>query len=163
MSLIFHHYRPSGSSEYPVTINRVDSNNKKVDGECYLFSIDPHRQEETIEINSVKVEIIDNKPLYIPLGCSILTYKIQFKTKTIAEFNMWYTLLGNDILKVILSDYDEFPINSYWNVETISHRELKGSAYVKSETLVGEQLIWFDYELEISKSIVDAKGIKRTT
>lgn len=161
MPLTFRHYRPSSSSEYPVMINRVDVNNQPVTGEYYLFPVEAYRHKETCEINSVKVEIIDNKPLYIPLGKSSPTYKIQFKTRTISEFNMWYTVLGNDVLEVLISDYEEFPVTSFWNVETISHNELPGSAFTKSDTLVGKQLIWFDYELELSRSFTSAAGVDR--
>ena len=161
MTLLFQHYRPAGSTEVPVDINRIDETLAAAPGEYYLYTIEPHRHEETSEINSVKVEIIDNKPLFIPLGSSGPSYKIQFKTFEIRSYHTWYTVLGNDILKVLRSDYDEFPVGSYWNVDAISDQELPGSSFTKSDTLKGRQPIIFSFELQLSRSRTDAAGKTR--
>lgn len=161
MSLFFQHYRPAGTKEYPVNINRIDENLAAADGEYYLYTINPHRHEESSEINSVKVEIIDNKPLFIPLGSSGPSYKIQFRIFEIRAYHTWYTVLGNDVLKVLTSDYDEFPVGTYWNVDAISEQELPGSSFTKSVTKVGKQLIMFDFELQLSRSRTNAAGKAR--
>lgn len=159
MTLIFEQYRTAGTTEVLVTVNRAGNT---------LPDIKVSRHDETKEINSIKVEIIDNKPLYIPLGRTDQTYKVQFKTFNIRSFNVWYTVLGNDILKVITSTYPEFPVGSFWSVETFSSSEMPGSAYAymseESEvhTPRGDQTIIMEYELELSKSITDALGRPRT-
>jgi hypothetical protein len=152
MTLIFKQYRLFNTLEVPVTINRDGLN---------IPDISIYRHDETIEINSIKVEIIDNKPLYIPLGRTDLMYKIQFKTFNILDFNVWYTVLGNDVLNVIDSTYAEFPVDSYWNVESISSHELSGSAYSISDSTPGVQSIIFDHELQLSQSLTDAVGNER--
>lgn len=159
MTLIFKQYRIFGTAEVPVTINRAGEN---------LPDISIARHDETKEINSIKVEIIDNKPLFIPLGRTGRTYKVQFKTFNIIDFNVWSTVLGNDILKVITSTYAEFPVGSYWNVETFSSSELPGSAYAcmsdeaNVSTPRGAQPIIMEYELEVSESTSNAIGSPRT-
>lgn len=158
MPLIFSQYRTAGTVEAIVTRNRVGNT---------LPRIEVMRHDENKEINSIKVEIIDNKPLYIPLGRSGQTYKIQFKTFDIKKFNAWYTVLGNDVLEVIMSDYAEFPVDSFWVVESFTSAEVIGSAYacMSDETAAyvprGTQPIIMEYELEVSQSITDALGRPR--
>lgn len=158
MTLIFEQYRTSGTSEVLVTVNRSNA---------MLPGMTVMKHDESKEINSIKVEIIDNKPLYIPLGRSDHIYKCQFKTFNIIQFNTWYSVLGNDILKVVISDYPEFPVGSYWSVESISSTEVPGSAYaVMSDEVAGikqrgSQAIVMEYELELSRSTTDALGRPR--
>ena len=159
MPIIFSQYRVAGVEESLVSVNRTGLN---------LPTIKLARHDEKKEINSIKVEIIDNKPLFIPLGRSDQTYKVQFKTFTILDFNAWYTVLGNDVLKVIMSDYAEFPEDTYWVVESCSSSEVIGSAYAcmseesAAYTPRGTQPIIMEYELELSLSLTDAIGRPRT-
>ena len=159
MTLIFSQYRPTGTAEVLVTRNRYGNT---------LPNIEVGKHDENKEINSIKVEIIDNKPLYIPLGRTDQLYKIQFKTFTIRDFNPWYTVLGNDVLKVINSSYTEFPVGSYWSVESLTSSEVIGSAYacMSDETAAiiprGTQPIIMEYELQVSQSLTDILGKPRT-
>lgn len=159
MTIVFSQYRAADSIEILVTINRSGG---------VIPAVEVSRHDETKEINSIKVEIIDNKPLYIPLGRTDQMYKIQFKTFTISDFNAWYSVLGNDVLKVISSSYAEFPVDSYWSVENISSSEVLGSAsaYLSEEAVVsvprGTQVIIMEYELQLSASLVDVIGRPRT-
>jgi hypothetical protein len=159
MTLIFEQYRSAGTSEILVTTSRTGNT---------LPSIEVGRHDESKEINSIKVEIIDNKPLYIPLGRTDQVYKIQFKTFKLIDFNVWYTVIGNDVLKVINSSYAEFPIGSYWNVENISSTEDPGSpsAFMSNDVIGGitrgNQPIIMEYELQLSESFVDLLGRPRT-
>lgn len=159
MAIIFKQCRAGHKGdEIVVTTNRQG---------IHLPKISISRHDESVEINSIKVEIIDNKPLYIPLGKTEHTYKCQFKTFTILDFNAWYTVLGNDVLEVISSKYPEFPEGSYWNVENITSRELLGSAHAiisddyEGPINPGEQIIIMEYELEVSKSETDFLGRPR--
>ena len=159
MTLIFEQYRSAGTSEILVTTSRTGNT---------LPSIEVGRHDESKEINSIKVEIIDNKPLYIPLGRTDQVYKIQFKTFKLIDFNVWYTVIGNDVLKVINSSYAEFPVNSYWSVESITHSEFPGSpsAFMENDIIGnisrGNQPIIMEYELQLSESFVDLLGRPRT-
>jgi hypothetical protein len=156
MTLTFTHYRPSGNVEYLVNIGR------EVAGVMPAMQVQRH--SEVTEINSVKVEIIDNKPLYIPLGRSDLEYKFQFRTFNIRDFSAWYTVVGNDILNVALSTYKEFPVGSYWNVENITERELPGSSFsISPGDVKGNQAIVYEFELEVSRSLKDAASKDRPT
>jgi len=71
------------------------------------------------------------------------------------------------VLKVIASNYAEFPIDSYWSVESISSSENIGSAraYMSDEVASivprGTQPIIMEYELELSESLSDALGRPR--
>ena len=158
MTLIFEQYRAANNAEVLITLNRQGN---------YLPDINVSKHDESKEINSIKVEIIDNKPLYIPLGRTDQTYKCQFKTFTILDFNIWYTVLGNDVLKVITSDYPEFPVGTYWAVENITSSEVPGSTYAvmsadaELTAVRGMQPIIMEYELELSKSITDILGKPR--
>ena len=154
MPLVFSQLRMFNSLEVPVTVNRA--------GTLNLPEIEIKRNGGAQEINSIKVEIIDNKPLYIPLGKTGLTYKGQFALFNILDFHVWYTVLGNDVLKVEESTYDEFPVGTYWNVESFTHQEMPGSTYAKSvHTTPGEQFMNFECELELTKSLTDAVGRPR--
>lgn len=159
MTLVFSQFRSFNTIEVPVTVNRIGEN---------LPNIEVGRHDESKEINSIKVEIIDNKPLYIPLGRSDHTCKLQFKTFTLFNFNVWYSVLGNDVLKVINSSYTEFPIGSYWNVESMTSTEVPGSptAHMSEDSIGGisrgNQNIIMEYELQLSKSYTDALGRPRT-
>ena len=159
MTLIFEQYRATGTVEVLVTVNRQGNT---------LPNIEVSKHDESKEINSIKVEIIDNKPLYIPLGRTDQMYKVQFKTFKLVDFNVWYSVVGNDVLKVIDSTYAEFPIGSYWNVENISSTEDPGSpsAVMSSDVIGGitrgNQPIIMEYELQLSESLTDLLGRPRT-
>lgn len=159
MTLIFEQYRATGTAEVLVTVNRLGTT---------LPNIEVGKHDESKEINSIKVEIIDNKPLYIPLGRTDQMYKIQFKTFNLFNFNVWYTLVGNDVLKVLDSTYAEFPVGSYWSVENVSSSEDPGSPSAvmsdspKGNITRGNQPIIMEYELQLSESLTDPLGRPRT-
>ena len=159
MTLIFEQYRATGTAEVLVTVNRQGNT---------LPNIEVSKHDESKEINSMKVEIIDNKPHYIPLGRTDQMYKVQFQTFKLVDFNVWYSVVGNDVLKVIDSTYAEFPIGSYWNVENISSTEDPGSpsAFMSNDVIGGitrgNQPIIMEYELQLSESLTDLLGRPRT-
>ena len=71
------------------------------------------------------------------------------------------------MLKVITSDYPEFPVGSYWTVENITSSEVPGSTYAvmsaeaELTAVRGMQPIIMEYELEVSKSVTDVLGKPR--
>jgi hypothetical protein len=142
--LYFQHFRPVSETLTitrkfkPYFVNRfsdddiLDLTNSQQ--KSCLNSVSISSAKSDYKINDIRVAIMDNKPIVIPLGKTGPSYKVKFKMFYLYDFNAWYSILANDILLVLGSSLVEFEKDTYWDVDEITIDRGAGSASAISLT-----------------------------